>query len=169
MWKVSRTRSGSPPESNAEDSSGEGLPSQYSTVGYSHELADAVPVPIANSYLSERQFMWNGNGTSAYIPTSPLSTSQISGLRSYMQAPPALVHSSSGLSMRHSSLSPPTLPVRTNMKRKDSFVSSTGRAADALSVTSADGRLDFLSCLPYEIAMVIVIYSDYPTIQTIAE
>ncbi|KAJ2816229.1 hypothetical protein FBU31_006656, partial [Coemansia sp. 'formosensis'] len=55
------------------------------------------------------------------------------------------------------------------MKRKDSFVSSTGRAADALSVTSADGRLDFLSCLPYEIAMVIVIYSDYPTIQTIAE
>ncbi|KAJ2067830.1 hypothetical protein GGI08_001180 [Coemansia sp. S2] len=169
MWKVSWTRSGSPPESNAEDSSGEGLPSQQSAVSYSHELTDSIPVPIANNHLSERQFMWNGNGASAYIPTSPLSTSQMSGLRSYMQAPPALAHSSSGLSMPHSSLSPPALSMRNSMKRKDSFVSTTGRAADALSTASTDGRLDFLSCLPYEIAMVIVIYSDYPAIQTIAE
>ncbi|KAJ2688004.1 hypothetical protein IWW39_002542 [Coemansia spiralis] len=170
MWKVSCAKTGSPSASNPEDSSGEGLPSQNSAASYSHELADPAPVPIASAHLAERQFMWNGNGASAYIPTSPLSTSQISGMRSYMQVPPALVHhSSSGLSMSRGSLSPPALPKRNSMKRKDSFVSSTGRAADALSIASADGRLDFLSCLPYEIAMVIVIYADYPAIQTIAE
>ncbi|KAJ2643170.1 hypothetical protein GGF44_001302, partial [Coemansia sp. RSA 1694] len=169
MWKVSWTRSGSSPEPNAEDSSGEGLPGQPSAAEYSQPAADSIPVPLINNHLSERQLLWNGNSASAYMPTSPLSTNQTSGLRTYMQAPPAIAPSNSGLSLPHSPLSPPISPMRNNMKRKDSFVSASGRAGDTVSIASTDGRLDFLSCLPYEIAMVIVIYSDYPAIQTIAE
>ncbi|KAJ2745800.1 hypothetical protein GGI20_001855 [Coemansia sp. BCRC 34301] len=169
MWKVSWTRSGSPPELNAEDSSGESQPGQHSTADYSQAATDPIPVPLVSNHLSERQFMWNGNSASAYTPTSPLSTSQTLGLRPYMQVPPAIAHSSSGLSLPHSPRLPPVSPMRNGMKRKDSFVSASGRAGDALGTPSTDGRLDFLSCLPYEIAMVIVIYSDHPTIQTIAE
>ncbi|KAJ2890355.1 hypothetical protein GGI21_006194, partial [Coemansia aciculifera] len=161
MWKVSWTRNGSSPEPSGEDSS---------TADYSQATVHSIPVPRINNHVSERQLLWNGNSTSAYTPTSPLSTSQTSGLRSHMQIPPpAVAYSGSGLSLPHSPLSPPVSPMRNSMKRKDSFVSASGRAGDAVSIASTDGRLDFLSCLPYEIAMVIVIYSDHPTIQTIAE
>ncbi|KAJ1895719.1 hypothetical protein LPJ66_004413 [Kickxella alabastrina] len=74
-----------------------------------------------------------------------------------------------------SAVLPPVSPVgiRGGMKRKDSFVSTNGRMLGAGSgivpSTMADGRLDFLSLLPYEIAMVIVIYADFPAITTIAE
>ncbi|KAJ2613566.1 hypothetical protein EV177_002480 [Coemansia sp. RSA 1804] len=66
---------------------------------------------------------------------------------------------------------------REGMKRKDSFVSTLGRSVDggsgiasvSGSAMSVDGKIDILSCLPYEIAMVIVIYADFPTITTIAQ
>ncbi|KAJ1990048.1 hypothetical protein GGI25_002347 [Coemansia spiralis] len=135
---------------------------------------------------------WNssGSGASAYTPTSPLSSSQTS-LRPFMKATPASFgNASSNPSSTSLLLQPYAFPHPPNvlagkgsgggsMKRKDSFVSNTlGRAAEGMvagtsstntSVASADGKIDFLSCLPYEIAMVIVIHADFPTILTIAQ
>ncbi|KAJ2724391.1 hypothetical protein GGI07_001992 [Coemansia sp. Benny D115] len=91
-------------------------------------------------------------------------------------------NSSSSLISRIScGISPPATPGGLSpggMKRKDSFVSNSGRGALGSAVSSrpasfvslpADGRLDFLTLLPYEIATVIVMYANFPAITTIAE
>ncbi|KAJ2000009.1 hypothetical protein GGI04_004327 [Coemansia thaxteri] len=160
MWKGSWTRSGSSPEPSPDDSSGEGFSRQLSSASRHAQPVDSARVPNVGNQFPERPLPWNGTSAGVYIPTSPLAASQVSGLRANMQAGPGLPHSP---------VSPPVTPVRNSIKRKDSFVSATGRAADALSIVTTDGRLDFLSCLPYEIAVVVVIYADYPAIQTIAE
>lgn len=52
------------------------------------------------------------------------------------------------------------------MKRRDSFVSNI---SNTMLSCSTDGTVDFLTCLPYEIAMLVVIHADYPAIKNIAE
>ncbi|KAJ1664406.1 hypothetical protein IW140_004097 [Coemansia sp. RSA 1813] len=142
--------------------------------------------PVMISSAPQARTWSGGNGASAYTPTSPLSSSQHSMLRPFIKTGPSSFNSVSASSTTNSALflqpcpAPPrpcnTSLGRGTMKRKDSFVSTISRSIDTAasavgssSVISVDGKIDFLSCLPYEIAMVIVIYADFPTVTTIAQ
>ncbi|KAJ1812915.1 hypothetical protein LPJ75_003423, partial [Coemansia sp. RSA 2598] len=132
--------------------------------------AHAEPMLIPDSAI-ERSHTWSGapSGAAAYTPTSPLAVA--AQPTSGGATPRSFMVGSAGASFLLPPVSPSSGPGL--MKRKDSFVSTNSRAIGvSASVTPsmfADGRLDFLTYLPYEIAMVIVIYADFPTIATIAQ
>ncbi|KAJ1729881.1 hypothetical protein LPJ61_003306, partial [Coemansia biformis] len=111
--------------------------------------------------------IYPGGATNMYTPTSPLSLSQPSSLRSFMKLPMGQSSSVPGTRLPSQPPQPPS--TKSKMKRKDSFVGSPCRLQDTDRSTQASGRLDFLTYLPYEIAMVIVIYADFPAITTISE
>ncbi|KAJ1891302.1 hypothetical protein LPJ81_005766, partial [Coemansia sp. IMI 209127] len=142
------------------------------------------PVMITPAPHEQARTWSGGNGASAYTPTSPLSSSQHSSLRPFTKTGPSSFSGltnntvTSGALFLQPCAAPPRpcnpLPGRATMKRKDSFVSTLGRSIDTAgaassSAVSVKGKLDFLSCLPYEIAMVVVIYADFPTVTTIAQ
>ncbi|KAJ1722017.1 hypothetical protein LPJ53_003512 [Coemansia erecta] len=186
MWKMSWIKGGSqsPPAHQQEpDRQSSGIPSagnsNRSNGGEPHANAMLMP-----GSAIERTHTWSGaaSGATAYTPTSPLAMASLPASntpRSFMVPPSVSLSSSvatgSGFVIPSAGISPPVSPCSRpgGMKRKDSFVSTNGRstaaAASILSSTFADGRLDFLTYLPYEIAMVIVIYADFPAIATIAE
>ncbi|KAJ2850173.1 hypothetical protein J3B02_003699 [Coemansia erecta] len=183
MWKMSWVKSEAQPPIQQQPTINEPTADE---AGYGRNERDTSahidPVPIPDGAI-ERSHIWSGapSGAAAYTPTSPLAIANqpASGSntpRSFMVAsagtglllPPAAVIAPAGIS-------PPVSPSARPgaMKRKDSFVSanrcSAGASTSVASSMFADGRLDFLTYLPYEIAMVIVIYADFPTITTIAQ
>ncbi|KAJ1963674.1 hypothetical protein GGI12_001909 [Dipsacomyces acuminosporus] len=129
------------------------------------------PVHVGSNALLGRSYALNSstsNDTGSYTPTSPLAIGHVPlPLRQINN------HSGNGGSSTGSSVAPqlgtmppPSAPHRNGVKRKDSFVSAASRLADSALEKS---KIDFLSCLPYEIAVVVVIYADFPAITTIAE
>ncbi|KAJ2610332.1 hypothetical protein H4S08_003666, partial [Coemansia sp. RSA 1365] len=170
MWKLSWIKSGSQsdPDSgdNGEDHSSTDRTSAMDCV---EANGGATPTLMIDSVPSEEMLMCPRSIASAYTPSSPLSLSQPSSMRSFTKlsaGQPKSYPSSRALPM---GVAAPIFPGQSGVKRKDSFVSSTGRLADAERATLTDGKLDFLTYLPYEIAMVIVIYADFPAIVTISE
>ncbi|KAJ2804246.1 hypothetical protein H4R21_001718 [Coemansia helicoidea] len=126
-------------------------------------VASAINIGCAHEGLP----IYPSGATNMYTPTSPLSLSQPSSMRSFMKLP---VGQPSSMPNSRALPAPPQPPAaRCNMKRKDSFVGTPLRLQDTCRATSTGGQLDFLTHLPYEIAMVVVIYADFPAITTISE
>ncbi|KAJ1865592.1 hypothetical protein LPJ78_002600 [Coemansia sp. RSA 989] len=165
MWKLSWMKNGqSEPEA---DDGANSMESEQSPAIYAGSSAQTPPAVTIDKATSDFIPVYRGNA-SEYMPTSPLSLSQPASMRSFMKAPPSQASSCPSNRGPFGSMRPAS-PARSGMKRKDSIVSSTGRMADIRSITPTDGKLDFLTYLPYEIAMVIVIYADFPTIMTISQ
>ncbi|KAJ1880956.1 hypothetical protein H4R99_006656 [Coemansia sp. RSA 1722] len=189
MWKMSwiKSESQSPIQQPtiSQPVNGDAGNARTQRVASSHvnSRPNAEPMLIPDSAI-ERSHTWSGAASSAtaYTPTSPLAVAMQPASGS--NTPRSFIATSTGSGF----LLPPTaaaMPVGISppvspgsrpgaMKRKDSFVSANGRAGGSSSAATAspifaDGRLDFLTYLPYEIAMVIVIYADFPAITTIAQ
>ncbi|KAJ2534413.1 hypothetical protein EV175_007035, partial [Coemansia sp. RSA 1933] len=213
MWKLSWSKSDRQAQQALDDGSGDNTNNIPAHTDYSHnqdivhlgtagsgpaiaddsgaggKAANMVGIsPVAIASAPQQARTWSGgNGTSAYTPTSPLSSSQHSSLRPFTKTGPSSFTSlaanpiTSGALFLQPCAAPPhpsnSLPGRGPMKRKDSFVSTISRSIDTtgaasaagMSAVSADGRIDFLTCLPYEIAMVVVLYADFPAVTTIAQ
>ncbi|KAJ2781962.1 hypothetical protein H4R18_002563 [Coemansia javaensis] len=127
------------------------------------------PAPSITSSMREGLSIYPGGAASPYTPTSPLSLSQTSSMRSFMKVPTGQQSAAASCRLPLPPPSQPSSPLsaRGSVKRRDSFVSSPCRPAD--TGRPAGEGLDFLTYLPYEIAMVIVIHADFPAITTIAK
>ncbi|KAJ2712427.1 hypothetical protein H4R19_002761, partial [Coemansia spiralis] len=163
MWKFSWMKGGAQPESDPSGSDGRRTDPPAPCADGGTGAIRAINI----SSVCEGVPIYPSGAPNVYTPTSPLSLSQPSSMRSFMKLPtgqPSSVPSARTLP------APPKPPSsRSTMKRKDSFVGSPYRLQDAGQATPTGGRLDFLTHLPYEIAMVIVIYADFPAIATISE
>ncbi|KAJ2592645.1 hypothetical protein IWW49_000916 [Coemansia sp. RSA 1797] len=161
MWKLSWIKSGTSEPGSDDDGSetSSSAPMEYTGLTRTPPAVNIEKAPTIDTLQYQR-------GAHAYTPTSPLSVSQASSMRSFMKHGPNQPHSCPSSHNTPGSIMTPAPPVR--MKRKDSIVSSTGRLLDVRN-GCGDGRLDFLTYLPYEIAMVVVIYADYPAIATISQ
>ncbi|KAJ2161391.1 hypothetical protein GGF46_001486 [Coemansia sp. RSA 552] len=155
-------KSGAQPDTDMDDS------------GEDSSIVDQpAPVPFPGivpklTAEGEGLSIFQASSASVYTPTSPLSASQPSSMRSFMKLSSSHASSLPG-SAQPPPPAPPLQPGRSGMKRKDSFVSSTGQLLDVRCITPVDGKVDLLTHLPYEIAMVIVIYADFPAIMTISQ
>ncbi|KAJ2389311.1 hypothetical protein H4S02_002428 [Coemansia sp. RSA 2611] len=168
MWKLSWIKSGSQPESGSNDSSDDSDLDQPMSMEYTGPSAGTPPAVTIEKAPGNGVTIYQG-GTSAYTPTSPLSLSQPSSMRSFIKLTHSQASSCPSNRGPPGSAHMPASPARNGIKRKDSIVSSTGRPVDIKSIVPADGKLDFLTYLPYEIAMVIVIHADFPAIAIISQ
>ncbi|KAJ2078554.1 hypothetical protein H4R24_004393 [Coemansia sp. RSA 988] len=170
MWKLSWIKSGSQSDPDSGDNS-EDHSSIYQTAAMECIEADGSTAPaLMIDNMSDKDApMCPRSIASAYTPTSPLSLSQPSSMRSFTKLSMGQPSSCPSSRAPLISVAAPVSPGQGGMKRKDSFVSSAGRLAEIERTAPMNGRLDFLTYLPYEIAMVIVIYADFPTIVTISE
>ncbi|KAJ2809243.1 hypothetical protein H4R20_000238 [Coemansia guatemalensis] len=170
MWKLSWIKSGSQSDPDSGDNS-EDHSSTYrgSAMGCAETDSGGAPTLMIDSAPSEGAPMCPRSITSAYTPTSPLSLSQPSSMRSFTKLSAGQPSSYPSSRLPPMGVTAPVPPGQGSIKRKDSFVSSTGRLTEVERTTPMDGKLDFLTYLPYEIAMVIVIYADFPAITTISE